>query len=193
MPLSDIDRVRSLVGDLNKSAVNEAVANGDGATTTFQLDMFPVRTGSVSFYVSGTLKTSAVVNLVLGTVDLTGSAPAAGDKLVSSYQYNALSDQEIEMCISLASAGGSVLAASFAARALAGNYARFFAYTQGDKSVNKDRLAEKLIAIAESYEDAYENNISLAGFTVTMSKFDDSGTAFQSYNTASSYDYSGVN
>ena len=185
MPLGTVDRVRSLIGDLNKSAINEWVANGDGATTLFQLDMFPVRTGSVTFYQSGTVK-SATINLVLGTADTTGSAPAAGDKLVATYQYNALSDQEIEFYIDLASAAGSMLAASFAARALAANYARFFSYTQGDKSVNKDNLSDKLLKLAESLETAYENGINLAGFTVTPTRFDDSGTVFESYDTASS-------
>lgn len=183
MPLSAIDQVRSKIGDMNKSAVNEAVAQGDGVTTIFQLDMFPVRTGSVTWYRSGTV-TSASINLVLGTVDVTGSAPSVGDKLVATYQYNALSDQEIEDCISLASAGGVLMAASYALRSIAANYARFFSYTQGDKSINKDRLADKLIALAESYEEAYENGGSFFG--VTTMRFDDSGTVFDSYDTASS-------
>ena len=183
MPLSNIDRVRTLVGDFNKSSINEAVANGDGSTTVFQLDMFPVRTGSITFFKTGSVVTSAVTNLVLGTVDVTGSAPLAGDKLVATYQYNALSDQEIEFYIDLASAASALLAASFAARALAGNYARFFAYTQGDKSVNKDNLSDKLLSLAESLEDAAGSK--LAGFNITPTRFNDSGTVFESYDTAS--------
>lgn len=186
MPLGSIDQVRTLIGDMNKSAVNEAVSNGDGFTTIFQLDMFPVRTGSLTFYKTGSAVGSASVNLVLGTVDVTGSAPLPGDKLVATYQYNALSDQEIDFVISLASAAGSMLAASFAARSLAGNYARFFSYTQGDKSVNKDNLADKFLALAESLEDAYEKGIKLAGMTVTPIRFDDSGTVFDGYDTGSS-------
>ena len=183
MPLGSVDRVRTLIGDMNKSAIREAVANGDGATTLFQLDMFPVRTGSLSFFKSGTAVGSAVVNLVLGTVDVTGSAPLAGDRLVADYQYNALSDQEIEFYIDLASAAGAILAASYAARGLAGNYARFFAYTQGDKSVDKDSLSDKLLRLAESFEDAAASK--LAGFAFTPTTFDDSGTPFDGYQTAS--------
>jgi len=182
MPLNTVDRVRTLVGDMNKSAINESVGRGDAATTVFQLDMFPVRTGSVTVLRSGTV-TSATVNLVLGTIDFTGSAPAAGDAIVASYQYNALSDQEIEFYIDLASAASALLAASFAARGLAGNYARFFAYTQGDKSVNKDNLADKLLKLAESLEDAAGSK--LAGFAFTTTSFNDSGTVFESYDTAS--------
>ena len=183
MPLGTIDTVRTLVGDMNKSAINEAVANGDGSTTLFQLDMFPVRTGSITFYKSGTAVGSAITNLVLGTVDVTGSAPLAGDKLVATYQFNALSDQEIEFYLSLASGASAILAASFACRAIAGNYARFFTYTQGDKSVNKDGLSEKLMRMAESYEDLAGGK--LFGFNLTTMAFGEIGTAFEGYDTAS--------
>ena len=181
MPLGTIDSVRTLVGDMNKSAVNEAVANGDGATTLFQLDMFPVRTGSLTWYKSGT-STSATYNLVLGTVDVTGSAPAAGDVVLATYQYNALSDQEIQSYIDLASAAGSLLAASYAARALAGNAARYFSYTQGQKSVNKDNLSAKFLRLAESLETAYENNMKSL-FNMRMATDDASGTFFENYDT----------
>ena len=182
MPLTGVDRVRTLIGDMNKAAINEAVANGDAQTTLYQLDMFPVRTGSLTFYKSGSAVTSATYNLVLGTVDVTGSAPLAGDALVATYQFNALSDQEIQSYIDLASAAGNLLAASYASRALAGNAARYFAYTQGNKSVNKDNLSKKFLDLAESLESAYENNIN---WNVAMSKatFDTSGTFFENYDT----------
>lgn len=183
MPLSSIDSVRTLVGDLNKSAVNELVGVGDGATTQFQLDMFPVRTGTLTWYKAGSV-TSATVDLVMGRVDVTGSAPAAGDQLVANYAYNALSDQEVQFYIDLASAGGSLLAASYAARALAGNAARFFSYTQGDKSVNKDNLSKKFMDLAESLETAYEKNISMASWSMSLATYDSSGTSFDGYDTA---------
>src|SRR3990167_1753977 len=161
MPLNSIEKVRSLVGDMNKAIVYEDVARGDGSATQFQLDMFPVRTGTLTIYKTGLAVTSATSSVLLGTFDLTGSAPANGDVLQATYQYNALSDDEIQACLDIASAAGTILAASYAARALAGNYARFFAYTQRNKSVNKDKLSDKLLAIAESLEKAYENNLSM--------------------------------
>lgn len=189
MPLSSINAVRSLIGDNDKSAINEDVSRGDGVSTQFQLDMFPVRTGSFSVFVTGVAKPSATCIIALGVIDLTGSAPPGGDVIVATYQYNALSDQEIQACIDIASAGGNLLAASYACRGLAGNYARFFSYTQGNKSVNKDNLSKKLLDLAESYEDAYENNIKLAGLTVTVMRFDDSGTAFDGFDTGSANNY----
>lgn len=182
MPLSSIDSVRTLVGDMNKSAIHEDVARGDGSTTQFQLDMFPVRTGSFTWYRSGTV-TSATISLVLGRVDTTGSAPAAGDVLIADYEYNALSDQEVQSYIDLASAAGTLLAASYAARALAGNAARYFAYTQGDKSVNKDNLSKKFLDLAESLEEAYDKNISMASWGLTLATSDSSGTPFENYDT----------
>jgi len=186
MPLTGVEPVRSLIGDNNKASINERVASADGNTFTFQLDMFPVRTGSLTVFNTG-VSVSASANFQLGIFQMTNSAPAAGNQIIATYQYNALSDDEIQACIDIASAGGTLLAASYAARALAGNYARFFAYTQGDKSVNKDNLADKLLKLAESLEDAYQNNITIAGFTMSISRFNDSGTAFDGYDTASSY------
>lgn len=189
MPLSSIDRVRSLIGDMNKSAVNEDVSRGDGATTVFQLDMFPVRTGSLTIYVTGVAKPSATSTPTLGTFDLTGSAPAQGDMIVATYQYNTLSDDEIQSTIDTVSGtiGDHILlAASIAARGLAGNYARFFAYTQGDKSVNKDKLADKLISLAESLQEAYTTTITNGNWNMTKATGDSSGTAFDGYDTASS-------
>ena len=192
MPLTDLQRVRSLIGDLQKAAVQEDVARGDGATTDFQLDMFPVFTNTLTVYTSGVV-TSASANFALGTFQISVSAPAAGTQIVATYRYSALSDDEIQSCLDLASGGGTILAASYAARSLAGNYARFFSYTQGDKSVDKDGLSKKLLDLAESLEEAYENNISLAGITLTISRFDDSGTAFDGYDTGSSSIATGYN
>ena len=188
MPLSSIDIVRSLVGDMAKPSVQEDVARGDGVTTEFQLDMYPVRTGTLTVYNTGAA-VSASANIALGTFQLTNSAPVAGNFILATYQYNALSDQEIQSCIDLASAAGSILAASYAARSLAGNQARYFAYTQGDKSVNKNDLSKKFLDLAESLEEAYEKNIKLVGITMSMSTYDASGTNFDNYDTGSSYQY----
>jgi len=193
MPLTDIQKVRTLVGDMNKAVVQEHVANGDSATTIFQVDLFPMRTGTLTVLVTGAVKTSASANFPLGLFDLTGSAPVNGDRILATYQYNALSDDEVQACIDLASAAGTLLAASYAARSLAGNAARYFSYTQGQKSVDKDQMSKKFIDLAESLEEAYENNISVAGMIVTVTTFDDSGTAFDGYSTASSYVDTGTN
>ena len=182
MVLSALEKVRSLVGDMSKIAITEEIARGDGVTTEFQLDMFPVRTGTLSVTVTGAA-VSASAAWLLGTFQLTNSAPAAGDLILATYQYNALSDDEIQNAIDLASGGGTLLAASLAARALAGNYSRYFAYTQGDKSVDKDKISKKLLDLADSLENAHTKNIEAGGMTVTVMKFDDSGTAFDNYDS----------
>lgn len=194
MPLSGLEQVRTYIGDLAKIAVNESVTeNADSSTRIFQLDMFPVRSGTISrVTVSGRVITSATANFPLGILDFSGSnmsgslAPTAGAQIVATYQYNALSDDEIQFYIDQASGNGTMIAAALAARGLAANFARFFQYTQGDKSVDKRFMARHLIDIAESLEEAHENAINKAGQTLTVASFDDSGSAFDEYDTASS-------
>lgn len=194
MPLSSLEQVRTFIGDLSKIAVNESVTEqADGSTRIFQLDMFPVRTGSISrVTVSGRVISGVSGNFPLGTIDFASSTvsgnlpPTAGAQIVVTYQYNALSDDEIQYYIDLASGNGNIVAASLAARGLASNFARFFAYSQGDKSVDKRFMARHLIDIAESLEKAHENAITHGGTSLTVASFDDSGTVFDGYDTASS-------
>lgn len=200
MPLSGLEQVRTLIGDLAKIAVRESVIeNADGQLRVFQLDMFPVRTGSISeVTVSGRVITSVTGSYPLGTLDFSGStmsgstAPTAGAQIVATYQYNALSDDEIQYYIDLASGNGNLIAGALAARGLAANFARFFQYTQGDKSVDKRFMARHLIDIAESLEKAHENVLSKGGTTMTVGSFDDSGTAFDEYDTDSSIDITSI-
>src|SRR3990167_1847028 len=190
MPLTGTERLRSLIGDMRKAAIQEDVARGDGATTDFQLDMFPVQTASLSVFNTGTL-VSATVSLGLGTFSLTGSAPAAGNVILATYNYFALAEDECQSIIdSVSGIAGDrlLLAAAIGCRAIAANYARFFAYTQGSKSVDKNQQAKKLMDLAESYEKAYQNSVTIGSpTTITVATFDDSGTAFDEYDTATAF------
>lgn len=189
MPLTGTERLRSLIGDMPKRAVQEDVARGDGATTEFQLDMFPVQTGSLAVYSTGAA-VSASANIAQGFFQLTNSAPVAGNIILATYSYYALSEDECQSIIdSVSGAAGDrlFLAASIALRAISANNAKFFAYTQGDKSVDKNMQARKLMDLAESYQEAYEKSITIGSpTTITVTTFDDSGTAFDGYDTASS-------
>src|SRR3990167_8366052 len=147
-----IARVRSLIGDMTKASLQERVGSGNGTNTIFQLAAPPIRTGTLQFLVSGADKiASAIVNLAVGTVDLTGSAPPLGDIILASYQFNALSDDEISGFLDMASAGSSLVAASYACRALVGNYNRWFNYSIGNKTVNKDNVGPKMLKLAEAF------------------------------------------
>ena len=188
MPLTTIQAVRSHIGDMDKIILNETVGIGGQAIGgIFQLDMSPARTGTVSVFVSGVAKISATANFSLGFVDFTGCATGvtAGAQIKANYQYNALSDDEIQAAIDEAS-GAILLAASLAARSLAGNYARFFSYTQGSKSIDKDKLSDKLLRLAESLARAQKDVTTLgpAGATMKVVRFDDSGTEFDGFDTA---------
>jgi hypothetical protein len=176
---------------MNKSAVRESVTeNADGSSQVYKVDMYPMRTGSVSTWVSGKAITSFTGSPPMGTIDFSGStlsgslAPTSAAQIVASYQYNALSDDEISACINLASGGGVLIAAALAARALAGNYGKYFAYTQGGKEIDKDKMSEKFRKLAESLEAAHDKAAIGVGTTLTVATFDDSGTHFEGFDTA---------
>jgi len=168
-----------------KAAIQEDVARGDGATTDFQLDMFPIQTASLTVYSTG-LAVSATVNLPHGTFSLTGSAPVAGNVILATYNYFALSEMECQAILDSVSGGSIYLAAAVGLRAIAANNARFFAYTQGDKSVDKNMQTKKLMDLAESYEKAALAGMELAPVTMDVTTFDDSGTDFEGWDTATS-------
>ena len=184
MPLTGVDRVRTLVGDLNKIAINEFVGIGTGADEVHKLDMSPVRSGTVTVFVSGVVKSGAV-NFLLGTIDLTGiTITSSSTEIKATYQFNALSDDEIQEAIDIASGGGTLIAGGIAARQIAGSQSRLFSFTQGSRTVNKDNIADKLIRLAESWEKSHKENIQQGGMTISIATFDDSGTNFESYDTA---------
>jgi len=191
MPLSGIDQVRMLIGDMDKLAYRELVTeNADGTSTTYKANMFPIRTGSIILHISGIRVLSATANYPIGLIDLSGSTLSGGGtatanaQIQATYQYNALSNDEIQFAIDVASGDGQLLAGSYAARALAGNFARFFAYKQGDKLVDKRQVSRDLLALAESLEKAHDNAILKGGTTLTVATFDDSGTFYENYDSA---------
>ena len=192
MALTNLQKVRSLIGDLDKAATNENVASkADGATSRFQLDMFPVRTGTLEVLLSAVEITGITDNFPIVTIDFTGSTsttPTAGSQILASYHYNALSDDEIQNTLDLASGGGTIMAGALGARAIAGNNAKLFAYAQGSKKVDKDKLSSKMMKLAESLEKGYEKNLSLGPVNLTVPTFDDSGSAYDGYDTAVALD-----
>lgn len=195
MALTTIGKVRSLIGDLNKAAVNELIGKGDGSATVFQLDMFPYRTGSVTnVRVSGKTVTTFTGSPPMGTLDFSGSTlsgPGGGPtavtnaaKIYGTYEYNALSDDEIQNAIDLASGAGVLIAASIGVRAIAGSSAKLFSYTQGSKKVDKSKEAAHLLKLAESLEKSHATALKSSTASVTISTFDDSGTPFEGFDTA---------
>ena len=175
--------VRSLIGDNNKIVLGEVLTLSGGSPNQFQTNMFPIRTGTLAAKSSGTAQT-VTGNLLIGLIDFTGATGiTAGSKVTADYQYNALSDDEITVAIDLASGAGNMQAGAIAARQLAGNFGRFFAYTQGDKTVDKSKMGKNLLDLAKSLEDGKKELDLGAGTSITIATADDSGTAFDGYDT----------
>jgi len=71
------------------SVTGEAVGTGDGSTTEFLLDFYPVKSGSLTVYVDGVAKTEGTdytVDYNTGKITFT-TAPAAGASITADYIY----------------------------------------------------------------------------------------------------------
>lgn len=188
---TDEQTVRTLIGDNKKCALNERVGVGDGTNKYFKLDMFPVvssPTASVIILVTGVAATTATTTFdeALGRVTFT-VAPSAGDNILATYEYHALSSGEISDFLS-GLTGSPKLAASNAALALAGNASKLFSYTMGEKSVDKKKVAQNLLALSKQLKEQHfelKANANYGSQVFTMK--DNTGTPYEGYDSAVAY------
>jgi hypothetical protein len=193
-----VDLIRVLVGDKRKAAVNEPFGEGDGTNRRFQLDMFPLAsspTSTLAIFLTGVTAAtnSYVVSGDVGRVTFNvGSEPAQDAQMVASYEYFAISSGDISNILSGLTAT-PYLAASRVALALAADASRFFAYTMGDKSVDKRKVAENLRLLSKDLKDTHFEVIEDQNYTATVFTFkDNSGTPFHGYDVAETvYETSG--
>jgi len=189
---TDIETVRMLIGDRKKAAVNEIVGEGDGANVYFQFDMFPLASSpsaNVFLLESGLAATTSVVTFSGDVGRLTwttASAPKAGDTILATYEYYALTSGELSDILS-GLTGSPFLAASNACLILAADASRFFAYTMGDKMVDKKQVARNLRELSKQLELRHYRMRDDAGFGADVATFkDDTGTPYYGYDTATS-------
>ncbi len=183
-----VDLVRLLIGDRKKAAVNEVVGEGDDTNLNFQLDMFPLvssPTATLEVNISGVIIVAANYNISGDVGRLTFiSAPTAGADILATYEYFALTSGEISNILSGLSAT-PYLAAANAALVLAADNSRLFAYSMGDKTVDKRRVSDNLRGLSKDLKDTHftmkgEINTTASQFTFK----DDSGTWYAGYDSA---------
>ncbi len=143
----DIETIRLLIGDRRKAAVNEIIGEGDGTNLNYQVDMFPLTsspTASLSILSSGVLVAAANYNISgdVGRITFL-SAPTAGNTILGNYEYHAFNSAELSDFLS-GHTGDPYLAAANACLGLAGDTSKFFAYTLGEKAVDKRRISRDL-------------------------------------------------
>ena len=190
--------VRRLIGDNKKVANNENIGEGDGVNTTFMLDMFPMTSGATSvlamFLTGVTAATNSyTISGALGRVTFS-AAPANGATILASYMYYALTSGELSEILS-GHSGQPYLAASRACMALAADASRHYAYTMGDKTIDKRRVAPTLIEMSKQYENMHYRGADREGYTGTVMTFkDNSGTEYYDYDAGRSiYPSTGIN
>ena len=182
-----------LIGDRKKAAVNEVVGVGDGANLRFQLDMFPLAsapTGILTVLLTGTTAATNTYTIdgELGTLTfLAGSVPAAGATILASYSYHALTSGELSEFLS-GHTGSPFLAAANAIMVVAADASRLFAYTMGDKTVDKRRVSNSLLELSKELENKHYNQRDDGAYSGTVFTFkDDTGTPYHGYDSAVSY------
>ena len=195
---ADITTIRLLIGDRVKRAVNENVGQADGANIRFQLDMYPLATGAgsegptghVTILLTGTtaLTSSYQISGGIGAITfLTGSPPTKGHTILATYDYNALTSGELSDILS-GHTGQPYLAAANAALILAADATRFFAYTMGEKTVDKRKISSDLRELADSLFERHNKMYGDSNYNAKIwTMQDQSGTVYHGYDTAVSY------
>ena len=188
---SDIETIRMLCGDRKKKAVRETVGEGDGVTTIFQLDIYPVVTNPTSHVYlqqTGIAMTTSEVTFSGGVGVITlASALKAGHTLLATYDYHALSSGELSDMLS-GHTGSPLLAAANACLILAADSSKLFMYTMGDKTVDKRKVATNLLEISKTLENRHYTQRDDLGIAMNWwTAKDDSGTEYDGYDSASSY------
>lgn len=180
--------MRLLIGDRVKAATNEIVGEGDGVNRTFQLDMYPIASAPTAVLLLLNTGVTAATNSYTisgGVGRITFNAfLTGGNTLLANYKYVALTDSEIIDILSGHTAH-PYLAAANAALVLAADASRLFAYTMGDKSVDKRKVASNLIELSKELENRHyriRDDSNFDGTIFTMK--DDSGTPYAGFDSA---------
>ena len=190
--MTDIETVRLLIGDRIKPATWELVDKSmDGLQKRFQLDCYPLASAPLNtlvIYSSGV--TAATANYTLsgdvGYITFT-SAMTAGAELRADYRYHALTSGELTDILS-GLTGQPYMAAANAALILAADTSRLFAYTMGDKTVDKRKVSQNLRDLADSLLERHNEMYKKTNYTGTvMTCRDDTGTPFYGFDTAVAY------
>ena len=186
-----IATVRLLIADRVKAATNEVVGEGDGVNRYFQLDMYPLASAPTATLVLLNTGVTAATNTYtisggVGRITLTAFL-TAGNTLLANYKYVALTDSEITDILS-GHTGEPYLAAANAALVLAADASRLFAYTMGDKSVDKRKVASNLIELSKELENRHYRIRDDTNFDGTVFTFKDaSNTYYDGYDTSIAY------
>jgi len=155
--------------------------------------MYPLVTNPTShvviFLTGSTAATNSyTLDASLGTLTFSaGSEPADGATILGQYKYHALSSGEVSECLSGLTAT-PLLAASKAALMLAGDSSRYFAYTMGDKTVDKSKVQKQLLDLSDRLKDRHYELIEKGSYDVKWFTLQEqTGWAYWDYDTGINY------
>ena len=169
MALTARQVVRVLIGDRVKYANKEHLGMGDGVTTTYITDMFPVVSDTVTIFLTGSAQVSGIATLDHDTGKvLFAAAPTNGHNVHIDYNYVALSNDEIDEIMSGVGTGKTLLVAANCCLALAADASRWFSYVMGDKEINKNDVGRKLLELAKEFENKEETKRKVAEWCNTL-------------------------
>jgi len=141
MALTDLERLRLAIADRPRVALREQVGVGDGVSTQFQTQLFPVVDTSETVLVNGVPSAAYALDAATGVLTFT-SAPLSEAQIVATYSWSVFSDAELQ---DLLDQGVSVPRAAIQAIMwLLADSERFLKYTFGQESVDRSEAREGL-------------------------------------------------
>ncbi len=154
MALTALQRLRLKVADKPRQIINEEIGAGNSVLTTFQVQLWPILTGSdvikLRTGVAEVLQVRDVdyiIDLDTGVITFT-TTPLGGVVVIASYKWFAFTDAELEDLLTQVD-NSVVRAAIEVIRWLLADTDRFIKYTFGQESVDRSASREGLKNLLE--------------------------------------------
>jgi len=150
--MSDRDELRRLIQDTLRLEVLKPVAYGDGSCEKFLLPRRPVIADGLQVFIDAVEQTpdeDYTVDLETGGLTFE-AAPEEGAEITATYHFAALSDAELDSCLTR-NPGSIYLAAAEAIQMLLAGRGRLINFAKADSKVDMKAVRDNLMSLAEHY------------------------------------------
>jgi len=150
--MSDRDELRSLIQDTPRLELLAPVAYGDGFSTQFLLPRRPVIADGLQIFVDDveqTIDVDYTIDLESGGLTFT-IAPDEDSEISATYHFAALSDTELDSCLTR-NPGSIYLAAAEAIQMLLAGRGRLINFAKADSKVDLKAVRDNLMSLAQHY------------------------------------------
>ena len=150
--MSDRDELRRLIQDIPRLELLTPVAYGDGSSTQFLLPRRPLIADGLQVFIDAveqTIGEDYTADLDAGGLTFI-TAPEEGAEITATYHFAALSDAELDSCLTR-NPGSIYLAAAEAIYMLLAGRGRLINFAKADSKVELKAVRDNLMSLAEHY------------------------------------------